>query len=164
MSWGFFADLRVSMPTGEWRRIRERALTDISVPPGWLGLEDAQLEGSFLRPYSGDETLGHALEWKCYRAAEAIHEIDEANGATKLRVCLMLDKSQLELAFPRPPRVAAGIGTTKEGPGHVRVEERDRRTRGARVGQCALPLDCRLSTVDPACVSRNDLVIENRAR
>ena len=100
MSWGYFAELRVSMPTAQWRLLQKRPLAEFVLPAGWSGLKDKQLEASFLRPHSGKETLGKALGWKCYRGAEAVHQLEAGDELTSLRICLLLDKSQLELALP----------------------------------------------------------------
>jgi hypothetical protein len=114
MSWGFFADLRVSIPTDEWAKIRARALKDVALPTGFLGLADAELESSFLRPHEGSETIGDALEPK----PSSIHEIAESKGTTKVRICLLLDKSQLESARPlaavlEAARAAGGTGSLR---------------------------------------------------
>jgi hypothetical protein len=97
MSWGFFADLRLSLPTAAWTRVRARRPAEIPLAAGWSGLEDTGLEHAFGRPSTKQQTFADVLAWD-WRGA--IVEVAADGGRTRVRVCAMLDKSELELAQP----------------------------------------------------------------
>src|SRR5579859_1299320 len=107
MSWGFFADLRLTLSTAGWARLRELKPADVPLAEGWSGLEDRELERSFGRPATKDETFGDVLarEWH-----DAVARVDAEGDRTNIRVCALLDKSELELAHPLATLLEAARG------------------------------------------------------
>jgi hypothetical protein len=115
MSWGYFADLRLSLDTAAWDQLLEQRPSAIQLDPGWSGLENKDLEEMFSRPNTGTETFAQILKWKCYTGKEAIETIETNADRTRLRVCLMLDKSLLDLAYPLATLLEAARGVGGEG-------------------------------------------------
>jgi hypothetical protein len=98
MSWGYFADLQLALPAEAWAELRHEKPGEL--PKGWFGLNDAALEKSFARPLGSPDDFAKLLEAPAYKGAETICTVEEAGGTVRVRVCVMLDKSQLELAQP----------------------------------------------------------------
>jgi hypothetical protein len=118
MSWGYFADLRLSLPTSAWESLQSRKPLDFRLEKGWSGLEDASLETSFGRPNTGAEDFANVLAWDCYEGPEAVKQVETNGDGTTVRVCLLLDKSLLDLAFPlaslfEAARASGGSGTLR---------------------------------------------------
>jgi hypothetical protein len=100
MSWGYFVDLNVVMASGEWKRLCARRLGEGKLAAGWSRLEDAGLEKALGRAFSGDETFTKVLKGKAYHAEDVVHRIEDDGDVAAVRICLLLDKSLLELAYP----------------------------------------------------------------
>lgn len=115
MSWGFFADLRLSLPDDTWELLRDRKPAAIRLEPGWSGLQDVELEAAFGAPNTSDETFAKVLRWKCYTGDQAISSVTSSENRTDLRVALLLDKSQLDLAFPLAALLSAARESGGEG-------------------------------------------------
>ena len=100
MSWGYFVDLNITLPSEAWKKISEQKLGGRKLKSGWSGFEDAALEKAFVRPFSEDATVAKVLKGKAYHGTETVHRIEAHGKDTSVRVCLLLDKSTLELAYP----------------------------------------------------------------
>jgi hypothetical protein len=137
MSWGYFADLRLSLPTSAWSALQSKKPLEFRLDKGWSGLEDASLETRFGHPNTGVEDFAKVLAWDCYEGPEAIKDVESDGAGTTVRVCLLLDKSLLDLAFPlasllEAARASGGTGTlrlvndgTYSGEDGVELELRD---------------------------------------
>jgi hypothetical protein len=100
MSWGYFVDLKLTMPSAAWKKVSDQKAGASKLVAGWSGLDDAGLEKSLGRPFSEGDTLIKVLKGKAYHGTETVHHVDEDDGVTTVRICLLLDKSTLELAYP----------------------------------------------------------------
>jgi hypothetical protein len=100
MSWGYFVDLKLTMPAAAWKKVSEQKAGASKLAAGWSGLDDAGLEESFGQPFSEGDTLTKVLKGAAYHGPETVHHVDEHDGVTSVRICLLLDKSTLELAYP----------------------------------------------------------------
>ncbi len=118
MSWGYFIDLRIGLSTAAWNAVRGQKPADIALAPGWSGLKDREFEHAFSVPTTKTETFAEVLAWKCYTGKEAIERIESKAGVTTVRVCVLLDKSLLDLAYPlatlfQSARAAGGEGSLR---------------------------------------------------
>jgi hypothetical protein len=100
VSWGYFADLDISLPTEAWAQRRTRKPTEIALAAGWSGLRDKGLEAAFGRPNTREETFAKVVGWACYKSGDALHRIEREGERTRIRLCLLCDKSLLDLAYP----------------------------------------------------------------
>jgi hypothetical protein len=100
MSWGYFVDLKLTLKTTAWKKLRDAKPGDTALEPGWSGLEEPSLEKAFGRPWSEDESFVKILKGRAYHGEDTVLHIDEREGMTAVRICLMLDKSTLEQAYP----------------------------------------------------------------
>lgn len=98
MSWAFLVDLRLTLSTSAWERVRDEKPTDFVLERGWSGLEDEELERAFGRPATTKETFAQVLAWDWGTAS--IARISADGEHTRVRVCAFLDKSQLDNAHP----------------------------------------------------------------
>jgi hypothetical protein len=99
MSWGYFVDLDVSLATDAYERILKKKPNDFALKPGWSGLEDRELEAAFGRPNTKDR-FEQVLAGEDYKTSDGLFEVERDKGKTHLRVCLLCDKSLLDLAYP----------------------------------------------------------------
>jgi hypothetical protein len=58
------------------------------------------LEKAFGKSFTREDTFANVLDGRAYNGRETIHSVIDEDGTTTLRICLILDKSQLELAYP----------------------------------------------------------------
>ncbi len=100
MSWGFFADLHLTVSSEAWKRLSERKPSEIPLKRGWSALTDQGLEEAFGASSTKKETFAQALASERYRGANAVHRVVKKGAKTTVRVGLLLDKSRLELAHP----------------------------------------------------------------
>jgi hypothetical protein len=117
MSWGYFADLQLALPSEAWKQLRLQKPGEL--PRGWFGLNDAGLEKSFARPLGSKDGFAKLLEAPAYNGGETICTVEEAGGVVRVRVCLLLDKSQLELA--QPLAALLEIARLHDGEGALRL-------------------------------------------
>lgn len=99
MSWGYFADLQLTVPTKAWAELRARTPGAVTLERGWSGLEDQELESAFSQPFAVGDTFARILAGPAFNTAEALNRAAADGAGTSARVCLMLDKSSLELAY-----------------------------------------------------------------
>jgi HEAT repeat protein len=100
MSWAYFADLHLTVSTPSWTRLAERKPSEISLKPGWSALSDKALEEALGAPSTKQGTFAQALANESYRGPNTVHRIVQKGAKTTVRVCLLLDKSVLDLAYP----------------------------------------------------------------
>ena len=100
MSWGYFVDLNLTLPQAAWKKLSNRKLGALKLKAGWSGLDDAALEKSLSRPFSETDTVAKVLKGKAYHRTDGVYRIEDSDGTTSVRVCILLDKSLLELAYP----------------------------------------------------------------
>src|SRR5687767_15019737 len=96
MSWGYFADLRCKLPSKAWTALKKKSPADFPLAADWSGFESAELQSAF-KPASAKDTFAKVLSWgvfteECLRVEKARDE------KVELRVALVLDKSQLDMA------------------------------------------------------------------
>ncbi len=99
MSWGFFADLQIALPTRAWTALQKKTPADLPLLEGWSGFEEPALSAAFAAP-SGPatrETFREILAWPVLRE-ECIRREEREGGRVHVRVALLLDKSQLDVA------------------------------------------------------------------
>jgi hypothetical protein len=99
MSWGYFADLRLTLPRHAWDELAHARPAEVVLRPGWSGFTDRALEEAFSSPLTGKESFAKVLQWDGY-GREAVRRIVLDDDTVTIRVCLVMDKSLLELAFP----------------------------------------------------------------
>jgi hypothetical protein len=120
MSWGYFADLRLTMPAKAWDELRKTKPDDVTLNKGWFGCEDPDLEAGFAM------TLGRAapadtkvtfekLLARAYTGKESICTVEKDDAQTRVRACLLLDKSELYLARPLAALLEAARKVGGEG-------------------------------------------------
>lgn len=101
MSWGYFVELVVTLPTASLKTLKKKRASEVVLPTGWSGLRDAGLEAAFGRPPATRDTLGRALGWLgSTPALPAVQREETAGDRTSLRVLTTLEKSILDHAFP----------------------------------------------------------------
>ena len=100
MSWGYFIDLNITLSSAAWKKISAQKLGAAKLPKGWSGLDDASLEGALGRPFSESDSIIKVLKGKAFHGKETVHRVEDKRDATSVRICLLLDKSTLELAYP----------------------------------------------------------------
>lgn len=116
MSWGFLVDLDITVPTQAWKVLKAERPRDVSLARGWSGLVETSLEEAFGRPYTGDDTFAKVLKWKWGPESIVLHE--PVGDRTRIRVCVVLEKSQLDHAFPlaallEAARTVGGAGSLR---------------------------------------------------
>ena len=133
MSWGYFADLRLTMPAKTWKELAKKNPDALELKKGWFGCEDSDLEAGFAMRMGGPKQTFAELLDGC-KGNESISTVDEVDGEARLRVCLLMDKSELYLARPlallvEAARTAGGAGAlrlvndgTYSGEGGVAIE------------------------------------------
>jgi hypothetical protein len=99
MSWGYFGDLKLALDEAAWKRLLSMTPGEVELDASWAGLSDASLAAGFydrtLR--ENGETFAAIVEWPIYRR-ESIHHIAAQGGRVELRIAVLFDKSQLEMA------------------------------------------------------------------
>lgn len=98
MSWGYFLELDLAVPTEAWTRIEKSTADTWPAEPGFFGLEEKGLEDMFLGKLFAGWTIGKAFTLVGRRnVAKATPDGD----ATRVRVVTLLDKGgDTELARP----------------------------------------------------------------
>lgn len=117
MSWGFFVDLDLTLPTKEWERLKKTRTGDHAVSPGWWGLKERELESMFLRSDLDDLKLGKLLDW--FANGSSIRQVSEQAGSTHVRLLTLLDRS----GDPHIAKTIAALveGARASGKGRVRL-------------------------------------------
>ncbi|MBL8716042.1 MAG: hypothetical protein JNL79_08600 [Myxococcales bacterium] len=98
MSWGYFLELDLTLPTEAWARIQKSTADTWPAEPGFFGLKEKGLEDMFLGKLFAGWTIGKAFALVGRRnITKAVTEGD----VTRLRVVTLLDKSgDTEIARP----------------------------------------------------------------
>jgi hypothetical protein len=91
MSWGFFLDLDLTLPTAEWKRLQ--AITGSALPPRWWGFEESDLDERF-----GGVSFFDAMAFKkaftfFHDGKSCVKRVEEAKGRTSVRLTAHLDRS-----------------------------------------------------------------------
>jgi hypothetical protein len=116
MSWGYFADLRLTLATRAWKELLALKPHEVALVEGWSGLKDRELERSFARPISrGAETLASVLKLRAYRPPAALQAIETKGEQTRVRLLTLLDKSLLDLAQPLAASLTAAQAVGARG-------------------------------------------------
>lgn len=102
MSWGFFTDLTLSMPTEEWGTLVRAAPADYDVPRDWpdgseLAVRFRSDHWSRCRASFDEIVFSEAPQWRDLDGA-SIRVIRHEGSTTHVRVLTLLDRSQLENA------------------------------------------------------------------
>ena len=101
MSWGYFAELVLSLPIASLKALKKQMPADVVLPPGWAGLRDPGLEAAFGRRLTTAETFEETLAWFASAPSlPAVRSEHVVEGRASLRVLTMLEKSLLDHAFP----------------------------------------------------------------
>ncbi len=90
MSWGFFLDLDLTLPTSEWTRLAPTRTGAHRIDSSWWGFQDPSLGKMFTAADFDDTTIGAAVE--LFNRAESVGTVSEEGGETKLRLCQLLDR------------------------------------------------------------------------
>ena len=48
MSWGFFLDADLTLPTKDWERLKKTTIASHALPANWMQFHDAELGQTFL--------------------------------------------------------------------------------------------------------------------
>jgi hypothetical protein len=99
MSWGFFLDLNLSLPTVTWKRLAKTVLNELPIPVGWWGFEDKALEYAFSQPLHDDMCFEEIFAWYEH-GKDCLREVKTDGDRTHIRFCTILDKSSLYLSKP----------------------------------------------------------------
>lgn len=90
MSWGFFLDLDLTLPTSEWTRLAQMKTGDHRIEATWWGFADKQLGRMFTTADFDETTIGDAVAM--FKAPESIGTVTTAGDETTLRLCQLLDR------------------------------------------------------------------------
>lgn len=130
MSWGYFLDMELDLPSAAWERLKTATAGAHEVPPTWWQLQDLELAQSFSTAgEDADVTFEDAVAR--YTRDGAIGTVETEGDITSIHVSTLLDKSLLSEAKPfsallEAARTAGGSGAlrlvndgTYEGEGGV---------------------------------------------
>lgn len=70
MSWGYFLDLDLTLPTPAWKRLAHTKTGSHGITPGWWGFKKAELGTMFTAADFDDHSIGEAVE--LFSGAESI--------------------------------------------------------------------------------------------
>lgn len=62
MSWGFFLDLNLTLPTKEWTRLAATRTGEHAIAPTWWGFQEPELGTMFTAADFDDMTIGKVVE------------------------------------------------------------------------------------------------------
>lgn len=118
MSWGYFLDLELTVPTREWKRLL--AVEGAALPAGWWGFRADDLEARFGGASFFDRvTFKKALTF-FKEGRSARKSIEEADGHTTVRVTTLLDRSG-DTLVAKPVAAAFDAAAKVGGSGHVQL-------------------------------------------
>jgi hypothetical protein len=121
MSWGFFCDLEVTLPTATFKQIWKTKLSDHALPTPLLGFKNKELERTFTIDTSHDDADQPDVPLKdvpeLYKWQHGRTETSESNGETTFRGCMCLDRG----GDPSIARVVAALlyAARPTGRGHL---------------------------------------------
>lgn len=112
MSWGYFLDLDLTLPTADWTRIAATRSGDHAIPAEWWGFEDRALADMFGGSDFDDMTIGKAVA--LFARPESIGRVEANGDETTLRLCQLLDRGgDPSLAKPIAALVEAAKSTAR---------------------------------------------------
>lgn len=122
MSWGYFCDVALTVPSAEWKRIFKTKTHEHALPTPVFGFEAAALETMFAVGYgSADRVPNVALKdlprwFKSYSGASSVTE-DASAGTTTFRGTMIIDRG----ADPWIARTVAALlfAARATGSGHL---------------------------------------------
>jgi hypothetical protein len=118
MSWGYFLDLELSVPTAAWKRLQ--AIEGRALPSGWWGFRGADLEKRFgAGPTFDNVTFKRALAFFKDGKSCSKH-VSEANGRTTVRLTTLLDRGG-DTQVARPIAAAFDAAAKDGGAGHIQL-------------------------------------------
>jgi hypothetical protein len=115
MSWGYFADLQLSLDTKAWEKLCAQKPADVVLEAGWSGFDDDGLEKAFSRPFGARDTFARLLATPAFNGRETVNRAVTRGATTSVRICIMLDKSSLELAYPLATLFEAARASPAQG-------------------------------------------------
>ena len=90
MSWGYFLDLNLTIPTSEWERVAQTKTSDHDIGAGWWGFKDKVLGEMFSASEFDDMTIGEVVA--LFDRTESIGKVDVDGDTTTIRLCQLLDR------------------------------------------------------------------------
>jgi hypothetical protein len=90
MSWGYFLDLNLTVPTSEWERVAQTKTSDHAIGAGWWGFKDKVLGEMFSASEFDDMTIGEVIA--LFNRTESIGKVDVNGDTTTIRLCQLLDR------------------------------------------------------------------------
>jgi hypothetical protein len=99
MGWGFFVELRCTLPTRAWTALKRRTPADFPLDAAWSGVRDPALLAYFSPPSEAlaSKTFAEAASGDLF-AVESVREEVRVGAKTRLRIARLLDREQLGLA------------------------------------------------------------------
>jgi hypothetical protein len=99
MSWGFLADLQLTLPPRTWTTLQGKTPVDYPLSVDWTGFTERSLATAFAPP--GTQThkprFRTILAWPVFRK-ECLRVEKRRGGRVHVRVALFLDRSELDVA------------------------------------------------------------------
>ncbi len=90
MSWGYFLDLNLTIPTSDWERVAQTKTYEHGIAAGWWGFKDKQLGEMFSASEFDDMTIGEVVA--LFNRIESIGKVDVNGDTTTIRLCQLLDR------------------------------------------------------------------------
>ena len=90
MSWGYFLDLNLTLPTDEWTRLAQTKTSDHAVTSAWWGFREAELGDMFSAADFDDMTLGDAVA--LFARAESVGNVINTGEETTIRLAQLIDR------------------------------------------------------------------------
>jgi hypothetical protein len=90
MSWGYFLDLNLTIPTPEWERVAQTKTSDHAIAASWWGFQDKVLGEMFSAPEFDDMTIGEAVA--LFDRTDSIGKVAVEGDKTTIRLCQLLDR------------------------------------------------------------------------
>jgi hypothetical protein len=112
MSWGYFLDLNLTLPSSDWMRLAQTKTSDHAIDASWWGFREASLGHMFTAADFDDMTIGDAVA--LFRRDESICNVSAAGNETTVRLCQLLDKGgDPSIAKPIAALVEAARSTAR---------------------------------------------------
>jgi hypothetical protein len=91
MSWGYFLDLNLTVPTSEWKRLAQTNTGDHGVDASWWGFNDEGLGQMFTGDDFDSMSIGEVVE--LFNRDESIGRVETDGDTTTIRLAQLIDKS-----------------------------------------------------------------------
>lgn len=143
MSWGYFLDVELELPTAEWQRLVNQTPISVGLPDGWWGFQDPTLDRYFSGPEGDGLAIGEAVGM--FPDGESIARVEHDGGRTRVRIVAHLDRSgDTAVAKPFAALLEGARGSargyvalvndgTYDGEDGVRVDARDGALHRSRI-------------------------------